>query len=68
MHNDLSTNLKLVRFQAELAWMQAVHLARVAKEFDLYVRSAALFLEKASRDAAGEQDNRPLPCRIKPSV
>jgi len=41
-------------FHAELAHMQVARLNRVARDFQLLVQSAALFLEHAARDAGRE--------------
>ena len=41
-------------FHAELAHMQVARLNRVARDFQLLVQSAALFLEHAARDARRE--------------
>jgi len=40
---DASPNFQAFLFQAELTRMQAARLKRIAEEFDLLVKSAAVF-------------------------
>jgi hypothetical protein len=41
---EVSPNFQSFLFQAKLARMQTARLERIAKEFDLLVKSAAVFL------------------------
>jgi hypothetical protein len=47
---EVSPNFQSFLFQTELARMQAARLKRIAEEFDLLVKSEAVFLENASPD------------------
>ncbi len=79
MQRHPSRNFQNFLFQAELAGMQMARLKRIAKDFDLFVKSAAINFEMASPGAAppssqsGESDSQSMdrgehdaPARLNP--
>jgi hypothetical protein len=74
MRRHPSRNFQNFLFQAELAGMQMAHFKRTAKDFDLFVKSAAINFKMASPGAAppssqsGESDSQKhdAPARLNP--
>jgi hypothetical protein len=79
MRRRPSRNFQNFLFQAELASMQMAHFKRIAKESDLFVKSAAINSKRASLGAgppssqSGESDSRSIdrgkhaaPARLNP--
>ena len=66
MQRHPSRNFQNFLFQAELAGMQMARLKRIAKDFDLFVKSAAINFKMASPGAAapssqsGESDSQSM--------